>query len=93
MASIISGILIGLVNNSWTERIVASFIWGVVIMVYMAIVEQNKCDIYIKNVERYNKKAKFGISHKQAFYFIEYMTASFTALFFSILAGVIKILF
>ncbi|MFH1192667.1 MAG: hypothetical protein V1655_04305 [bacterium] len=93
MASIISGLLIGFVNNSWTERIGASFIWGVVIMVYTAIVEQNKRDIFIINAEKHNKKAKFGISHKQAFYFIEYMTASSTALVFSILAGVIKILF
>ncbi|MFH0854297.1 MAG: hypothetical protein V1891_02290 [bacterium] len=62
-------------------------------MVYTAIARQDKRDVFITNAEKHNKKAKWGMSHKQVFYFIEYMTASSTALIFSILAGVIKNLF
>ena len=91
--NVIAGILIGIANDTWLARLIAPFMWGVVFCFYTSIVRRDKRDAFISNAKMRDKKAKWGISHVQAFYFVEYMTASFTSLFFSIISGFIKELF
>lgn len=91
--NVIAGILIGIANDTWFARLIIPFIWGVVFCIYTSIVRRDKRDAFIANAEMHDKKAKWGMSHVQAFYFVEYMTASFISLFFSLISGFIKGLF
>ncbi|MBI2446312.1 MAG: hypothetical protein HYV51_00640 [Parcubacteria group bacterium] len=87
--NIIVGILIGVINDSWSGRLVIPFIYGLVYCGYEWVVG-NKLNIYIENVEKHKAQHRWGISHIQAFYFIEYFTATITSLLFSLLTGLIK---
>jgi len=91
--NVIAGILIGIVSDTWLARLIAPFIWGVVFCIYTSIARQDERDAFITNMEIHDKKVKLGMSHVEAFYFVEYMTASFTSLFFSVISGFIKGLF
>ena len=90
--NVIAGIVIGIANDTWLARLVVPFIWGVVFCIYTSIVRRHKRDTFISNAKMHDRKTKWGMSHMQAFYFIEYMTATFTSLFFSIISGFIKVL-
>ena len=91
--NVIAGILIGIVNDTWLSRLIIPFIWGFVFCIYTSIFRRDKRDVFITNAEIHDIKAKWGMSNVQAFYFIEYFTASFTSLLFSIISGFIKGLF
>ncbi len=70
--NVVAGILIGVVNDSWTARLVAPFLWGVVFVIYQMV---------------------FGTKTNSKLLFIEYLTATFTSLFFSVVTGFIRTLF
>lgn len=91
--NVLAGILIGIANDNWFARIIAPFIWGAVFCVYVSIVRRVQRDAFIADAEMHNRELRGGMSPLLAFYFIEYMTASSTALLFSILSGFIKGLF
>ena len=91
--NVIVGILIGVFNDTWLPRLVSPFIWGVVFCIYVSIVERKRRDAFIANAEMHDRKARWGMSHMQAFYFTEYMTATFTSLALSVISGLIKGLF
>jgi hypothetical protein len=91
--NVIAGILIGVANDTWLARLIVPFAWGIVFCIYTSIARRDKRDAFIKQGERIDRKAKWGMSHVQAFYFVEFMTASFTSLLFSIISGLIKGLF
>jgi len=91
--NVIAGILIGIANDMWLARLTVPFIWGIVFCIYTSIFRRDKRDVFIANAEMRDRKAKWGMSHTQAFYFVEYMTAAFTSLVFSIISGFIKGLF
>jgi hypothetical protein len=93
LPNVIAGVLIGVANDSWLPRLIVPFIWGVVFCVYTSIARQDKREDFVAQAEMRDKKAKWGMSHTQAFYFIEYGTATVTSLIFSIIAGGIKSLF
>ena len=91
--NVYAGILIGVVNNTWLARIITPFIWGIVFCIYTSITRKQKEEIFIENAKNSGRKAMLGMSHYWAFYFIEYMTATFIALAFSIISGFIKKMF
>ncbi len=91
--NVIAGILIGIASDTWCAWLIVPFIWGIVFCIYTSIARRGERDAFIANAEIQDKKAKWGMSHIQAFYFVEYMTASFTSLFFSVISGFIKGLF
>ena len=88
--NVIAGILIGIANDTWLARLIIPFVWGIVFCVYTSIARKNKRDAFIAKAEMRNRKANWGLSPMQAFYVIEYNTASFTSLSFSIILGFIK---
>lgn len=91
--NVIAGILIGITNDSWFARIIVPFVWGIVFCIYVSVFRRDRRDAYITNAILREVKAKWGMSHIQAFYFIEYMTAVSTSLFFSIISGFIRGIF
>ena len=91
--NIIAGILIGVASDTWLIRLIVPFVWGIVFCVNTSIFRREKRDEMVAKAERLDRKAKLGMSHAQAFYFVEYGTASFTSLLFSVISGFIKGLF
>lgn len=91
--NVIAGILMGIASDTWLARLIAPFIWGIIFCIYTSIVRRNKRDAFIADAKMHDRKAKWGMSPMQAFYFVEYMTATFTSLVFSIISGFIKGLF
>ncbi len=91
--NVLAGILIGAFNDTWLARLLAPFVWGVVFCIYISIVERKRRDAFIAHAEMNDRKARWGMSHMQAFYFTEYMTSTLTSLTFSIISGFIKGLF
>ena len=91
--NLIAGILIGIASDAWFARLIIPFGWGVVFCVYTSIFRRDERDIYIADRKLFDHKAKWRMSHLQAFYFVEYMTASLTSLIFSVVSGAIKGLF
>lgn len=92
-ANVIAGILIGVFNDTWLARLVVPFVWGIVFCIYISILGRKRRDAFIAKAEMNGRKAKWGMSHLQAFYFVEYMTAILTSLAFSAISGLIKGLF
>ena len=88
----IAGILIGIVSDAWLARLIAPIIWGVVFCIYTSLVRLDARDAFIAKAEMHNKTAKWGFSHIQVFYFVEYMTAVSISLIFSIVSGFIKLM-
>ena len=88
--NVIAGILIGIANDTWFSRLIIPFVWGIVFCFYTSILSKDREKVSIEIREMRGKKAKWGMSHFQAFYFIEYITAAFTSLIFSIGAGFVK---
>ena len=88
--NLIAGILIGIANETWLARLIVPFLWGIVFCIYTSIARRDKRDAFITKAASLDRKAKWGMSQVQAFYFVEYMTASFTSLCFSIISGLIK---
>ena len=91
--NIIAGILIGVANDTWHIRLIVPFIWGIVYCVNTSIFRREKRDEFVARSKKLDRKTKLGMSHAQAFYFVEYWTASFTSLLFSVISGFIKGLF
>jgi len=89
--NVIAGVLIGTISNFWLPRILIPFAWGLMFLVYVLVVERKRRDIFIR--EKGDKKAKCGMSSAQAFYFVEYLTATTTTLILSVISGGIKELF
>lgn len=87
--NVVVGILIGVVNDSWAVIVLASFLWGLVWCVYQSI-HKSKFEGYRARIKDRNLLLKWGMSYAQSFYFIEYSTASITALTFSILTKFVK---
>ena len=88
--NLIVGVLIGIVSNAWGERLISPFVWGVVFCIYTAIYERAKGNISTVYKRSLNYRVKWGMSFQQAFYFVKYITASFTSLIFAVLIGAIK---
>ena len=90
--NVIAGILIGLASDVWLARIIAPFAWGIVFCIYTWIAREEEKNAFVaaRQASISGQKAKWGMSHGQAFYFVEYMTAAFTSLPFSLLTGLIK---
>ena len=87
--NVIAGILISIGNKSWLARFLVPFIWGIVYCFYLFKLKREQIYNYVELSKTHNRPAKWGMSHLQAFYFIEYMTALSTSLVFSIISGVI----
>ena len=88
--NLIAGILIGIACHKWGTRLIIPFAWAVVFCVYSSFFEKSKRDVTIAYKKHLNRKLKWGISPTHAFYFGEYVTATFTSLMFSVLTGTIK---
>lgn len=84
----IAGIIIGVLAYSWLGRLGIPFVWGISWCFLVSIVGREERDFFIKHKK--GQKAKWDMSPVWAFYYIEYMTASTTALLFSIITGLIK---
>jgi len=91
--NIIAGILIGVANDTWLARLIVPFVWGIVFCIDTSIFRREKRDAFVAKAEVLDRKTKLGMSHAQAFYFVEYWTASFTSLLFSVISGFIRGLF
>ena len=91
--NVIAGILIGIANDTWLARLIIPFIWGIVFFFYASFFGRARKDSFVAHQESLGRKAKWGMSPNQAFYFVGYMTASFTSLIFSLISGAIKSLF
>jgi len=93
MLSLIAGILIGIANETWIQRLIIPFIWGIVYCIYTSILRRDRLNEYVKNVEARGGELKWRMSPVQAFYFVEYVTAVLTSLTFSLITGVFTELF
>jgi len=91
--NVIAGILIGVANDTWLARLIVPFVWGIVFCIDTSIFRREKRDAFVAKAEVLDRKTKLGMSHAQAFYFVEYWTASFTSLLFSVISGFIKGMF
>ena len=91
--NIIAGIAIGIASDTWPVRLIAPFLWGAVFCVYISMFGQKMRDAFMTTQEGEGRKARWGMSHKQAFYFMLYVTAAFTTLVFAVISGAIKDLF
>jgi hypothetical protein len=91
--NVIAGILIGIANDTWLARLIIPLAWGLVFCVYTSIARRDKRDAFITQSQGRDRQAKWGMSHMQTFYFVEYLTATSTSLIFSIISGLIKGLF
>jgi len=89
--NVIAGILIGVANEAWSALFIIPFVWGIAYCIYVSFTKKKELNIFIEQAKRYNRKGKWGMSHKQEFYFVEYMTASFTSLVFSVISGIIRL--
>ena len=89
MVNIIAGILIGIVNDTWVARSIIPFGWGVIWCVNLWI-RQDNLKSSLEHAKKRNSTPKWGMSHTQAFYFIEFSTAVFTSLICSLLSGLIR---
>jgi len=89
--NVIAGILIGIANDEWLMRIVIPFIWGFIFCFTASITWHDRKSDYIEQAKMLNRPLKFGMSPLLAFYFIEYFTASSTALVFSVIAGFVML--
>ena len=93
MPNVIAGVMIGLVNDTWLARILIPFGWGAVFCIYSAFGRGDKRDAFVTQALHRGQTAMAGMTHGQAFYFIEYATATTTSLVFSIITGAIKAFF
>jgi len=93
MINIIAGILIGIANKDWLARIIVPFIWGFIYCIYYLVYDKGKLVAHNEEMIKRDIKPRWGMTHTQSFYFIEYFTASTTSFIFSILSGIIKDLF
>ena len=91
--NVIAGVLIGSVNDTWLLRILVPFGWGIAFCIYSSIAHRDKLDTFITQAEMKVQNAKFGMSHMISFHFIEYATATVTALVFSVVTGAIRAMF
>ncbi len=88
----IAGILIGIANEAWSVLFIIPFIWGIAYCIYVSFTKRENLIIFIEQAKTNNRKGKWGMSHKQEFYFVEYMTASFTSLVFSLISGILRLI-
>lgn len=89
--NVVAGLLIGFLNDAWIAKIIAPFIWGLIFIGYIWMVNPEKAK---KHAIRHDgMRTKLNMGPKMAFYLIEYATAAATALLFSIIAGAIVQLF
>lgn len=85
--NVIGGILIGIGNDTWLARIIASFIWGIVFCIYTISFRKAR---FINYVSTHTAEGnKWGWKPGLAFFWIEYWTATVTSLVFSLLSGLI----
>lgn len=91
--NVIAGIMIGIVNDVWVARLLAPFVWGIVFCIHTSIVRREELNAFVAWAYMSEKKNKWGMNHKQAFYFVENMTAVSTSLPLSIISGFVKGLF
>jgi hypothetical protein len=91
--NVLAGIIIGIVTDTWFARLVIPFVWGIVFCVYASFFTSGRKDRFVAHQKSLNRKAKWGMSPIEAFYFVEYMTACFTSLIFSLISGAIKSVF
>jgi hypothetical protein len=89
--NVIAGILIGAFNQTWLSRLLIPFFWGIIFCLSKIIFDKEDMQQYISY--RKDEKAKWNMSPKQAYFFIEYMTSLTTALLFSIVSGFLKDIF
>ena len=99
----VAGLLIGVVNDLWIARITAPLVWGFTWCVYLWL-QSDHSGIRKKKViirERWsgdNQAWKHGFrgylrTHPVlGFYFVEYFTALWTSLVFSVIGGIIRII-
>jgi hypothetical protein len=92
-SNVVAGIFIGIANDSWLARLFIPFIWGIIFCVCSFIFNKEEQEKIIEKTKLINKKRKFGLTNVQAFYFVEYMTATSTAFIFSVISGLIIGLF
>ncbi len=99
----IAGLLIGAVNDLWLARILLPLVWGTTWCFYQSFYVTNK-EIREKSAIRrdgwYDNESwsqgfrGFLRTHPViGFYFVEYFTAFITALVFSVLAGLARVIF
>jgi hypothetical protein len=93
VALLLRSSIIGIANDSWFARLLIPFVWGIVFCFFASFLKRDRRDTFIAHQRSLDRKAKWGMSPIQAFYFVEYMTASFTSLVFSLISGAIKSLF
>lgn len=91
--NVLAGILIGIANDTWLARLVIPFVWGIVFCFYASFSWRDRREAFVAHQRSLGRKVKWGMSPIQAFYFVEYMTGSFTSLIFSVISGAIKALF
>ena len=89
--NVIAGILIGVANETWSALFIIPFVWGIAYCIYVLFTKKEELNMFIEQAKINNRKGKWGMSHKQEFYFVEYTTASFTSLVFSLISGILRL--
>lgn len=84
--NVIAGVVMGWVNDSWSARLIAPFIWGVVWCVRFWITSAHRTF----KLNEGSAGEAWGLNSTSAFYVIEYGTSVTTSLLFSVLVGAIR---
>jgi len=87
--NVLAGILIGWVNDAWAARLLAPFVWALVWCGRAWTLSLD--DKYVAACAAdHLEPPRFGLTDRNAFYVIEYLTAATNSLVFSVLAGAIR---
>jgi hypothetical protein len=89
-STIILGLAIGALSNSWLPRIIIPFVWGYIFCLNSSYFRRKERDKFIYRAVNQGIKPKWGMSHKQTFYLIEYLTTTSITLVSALIAGYIK---
>jgi hypothetical protein len=84
--NVLAGLMIGWLNDEWLARLTIPFAWAALWCLQKWLVQAHRRF----EAERHGQVARLGMSHRLAFYVIEFNTAAVTSLVFSVIVGAIR---
>ncbi len=88
----IAGVLIGLLNDSWTSVALASIGWSFVFCVYVALTQNDRKKVTIASIAEKGQRLFLG-SPTHTFYAMEFITALATSIVVGSIVYALKKLF
>lgn len=83
-----AGIFIGLLTNHWGARLLLPCLWGIVWCLSCSLSKTAYRDEFIRRAAENRSSIKWHMTPLQAFYFVEYLTATAICLVISLIVGI-----